>query len=148
MTIKKVKNMKTPYDTFSPESLEKYRQTILASIKGEVLNIFNKERFGDYTSPEHVEAILQRAGTMKVLCIGHDKTVDSRLLPFIRSGKLQIRFLPVSKYNFATETLITGEKVFITTRTHGNEMISADYAADMRIHFYGLWETAERNTNS
>ena len=140
--------MKTPYDTFSAESLEKYRQAILASIKGEVLNIFNKERFGDYTSPEHVEAILQRAGTMKVLCIGHDKTVDSRLLPFIRSGKLQIRFLSVSKYNFATETLITGEKVFITTRTHGSEMISADYASDMRIIFYGLWETAERDTNS
>jgi hypothetical protein len=135
--------MKTTFDTFSPDSLEKYRLAILASIKGEVLNTFNKERFGDYTSPEHVEAILQRAGTMKVLLIGHDKSVDPRLLLFIRSGKLQIRFLPVSKYNFATETLITGEKVFIATRTHGSEMISADYAADMRIYFYGLWETAE-----
>lgn len=135
--------MKTVFDMFSPESLEKYRQEILASIRGEVLNTFNKERFGDYTSPEYVEEILRRASIMKVLFIGHDKAVDPRLLSFIRCGKMQIRFLPVSKYNFATEITVTGDKVIIATRRRGTIIESADYAADARLSFFGLWEIAE-----
>lgn len=138
--------MKTVFDMFSPESLEKYRQEILASIRGEVLNTFNKERFGDYTSPEYVGEILQRASVMKVLFIGHDKAVDPRLLSFVRCGKLQIRFLSVSKYNFATETIVTGDKFFSATRRRGMIIDSADFAADRRIHFYGLWEIAETDS--
>lgn len=137
--------MKT-YDTFSGKTLDDLRQEVLGSIRGEVLNIFNRERFGDYTSPEHVEAILRKAGTMKVLCAGHDKQIDPRLLPFVRTGKLQIRFLPVSKYNFATENTVIGDKVFIATRRRGIIIESADYAADARLNFFGLWEIAETDS--
>lgn len=124
-------------------SIDSIRKAVLASCRGKVvLNIFNRERFGRFTTPAHVAALLGVVKRLKVLHISRKETIDPRLVPLLKTGKLEVRFLTPKEYPSKTEILVTDDRVFAGDGIDHWVIENEAFADDMKDISRGHWEMA------
>ena len=131
------------FDYNDDNGLKNLRQEVKQSMKKQVFNIFNYERYHEYINKKHIEELLEGIDDYKAIYIAQNKAVDIRLDSFMQNDKLKLRYLPVDKFGFLCELLVSGDKVFIS-RDKDSLLIKDNlFSQTLTLLFSALWGIAE-----
>jgi len=131
------------YYDYSPESLQRIRNEIEIANVPEMYNIFNYERYSEFINRRHIENILKRVRSFKVIYISKTKALDARIYRLQNDSRFNLRYLSSDKFGFLCEVLIVGPKVYVA-REKDSLIISDNlFSQTINLLFQALWGIAE-----
>jgi len=119
------------------------RQEVLKQAQGEAINLYNHERFGQHLSPAHVSALLEKVDSMRVIYIAKEKKLDPSIIPLMTSGKLKIKYLPLSELDSKVEILAFHDKTFFADENAETSSTDPLVTGNMWSMLENLWDRAE-----
>lgn len=131
------------YYEFTAENTKKIRKEIQNIRTEEMLNIFNYDKYKQYTNKQHVQILLNNVSKFKALYVSSIKEIDKITRELMLNDNFFLKYLPASKFDFPCEILITGKKVYIA-RDNDCLIISDKLVAQtLTLLFQSLWSVAD-----
>ena len=131
------------FDYNDEVGLRNLRHEVKLNLKKQAFNIFNYERYHEYINKQHIEEMLSGLDDYRAIYIASRKAVDIRLDSFMKNDKLKLKYLPVDKFGFLCEVLVSGDQVFISREK--NSLLIKDnlFSQTLTLLFSALWGIAE-----
>ena len=129
--------------TSEKEKLSELRKNVLSNCTGVVRTLFNFDRHIKDMSKDHLRKVLTAVDELRVICVASEKKKVYSLTTDLNTDKLQLRYLPVEKFDFQTEVLITPSRLYVSDDSDDLIITSAMLINDMKLLFDSLWGQAE-----
>ena len=127
-----------------PDNLKKLRDEIVNLRSDEVYNLYNYEKFHEYTNRKHIQGILDSVQSFKAIYIAKSKILDPRIRAFQEHEKFKLKFLPEDRFGFLCEVLITDDRVYIARDKDSLIIKDRLFTQTLALLFNALWGLAER----
>lgn len=125
------------------EELPLLQKEILEKRADEILNIYNYHEFKDATNVQYVKNLLDSTKSFKAIYIADQKVIMPKLRFMLDEKKVQIRFLPRSKFDLVCEIVVASDLISISRQTDSLIITDSLFAQTFKLLFMALWEIAE-----
>lgn len=119
------------------------RNEVVQKRADEIINIFNYDHFGHLINVSHVQELIDSTLKFQVIYIANNKIIAKKLQAVLDNDKVEVRFLPKSKFDLLCEILVADDKVFIS-RKNDSLIINDDlFSQTLKLLFMALWQIAQ-----